>query len=153
MPRGAMGGGGADRVGTGLVFTEDCALEVVVDVGEATEEFVMGTSGVLRDTDDCKIGPEISKFRKLLLLGSAAPLVKDPPFPFEAGGNGEGLLLAESRSWSPSGEAMGAAGVGETTSLESGSSIWQMTASEVRALGSRDQVGVTMVAEVAFEVA
>lgn len=76
LPLGAMGGGGAALLGTGLVVLpvegeEERGLDVVVSVWFVVQT---GTNFVLRLTEDCKIGAEISRPLKLLLVEGAAEL-------------------------------------------------------------------------------
>ena len=173
-PLGAMGGGGAVRVGTGLVTPE----EGDPDLGEpappppegalVSAGAQMGTSFVLRLTEDCRMGAEISRPRKLPRPGGA---LEEPPWvrvEVEEAEEGVGELFCLSEA-SGSGEAIGAPGAGGASPADvvaagaaaavfagaaapSSSSMWHMTASDVSAFGSFVHVGVTMDTGAALEV-
>lgn len=161
-------------MGTGLVTPE----EGDPDLGEpappppegalVSAGAQMGTSFVLRLTEDCRMGADISRPRKLPRPGGA---LEEPPWvrvEVEEAEEGVGELFCLSEA-SGSGEAIGAPGAGGASPADvvaagaaaavfagaaapSSSSMWHMTASDVSAFGSFVHVGVTMDTGAALEV-
>jgi hypothetical protein len=169
-PRGVTGGGGAALEGCGDVDTGGGS-------GEEAGELLSGTS--LMSTTDWRIGPEISRFRKLCLPISEAWLWADW---LEGVGLGRRFSGVFSRLLSTTADAdrftldpppsfarsldNGLSCVGGFSSVtvsgvaigaatdgdleESDASMWHMTASEDSGFGSVDHVGVKMVAVEGF---